>query len=251
MSDESATFLEKQSFDGKTAKVGVEHGSETSWYDTTSDKQGRTVDHGDHVREGNTVDKGDHTTLGNTVTLNDGTTIPSQGAAQMALAGKPLLVSQITKPSLSNDERDAQRLAVAGAVAEGMGSLIKRAGSSQDYSGVEGSAGAHIPGTTIGGSTSAGYRTYDQYDANLMGHHYNDVLKSAEHDAASKGLSRGDTNVLMSERLQVAVQEEKKYFEEHGKWSYGATGAVGRAKSVYDHRNDIDLSKSGTDGVKG
>lgn len=236
LANESATFMEKRSFDGKTAEVGARHGSDVSWYDTSSDRQGRTVDKGDHTRVGNTEDRGDHTTLGNTVTLNDGTTIPSQSAAQMALSGKPLLVSQVTKPNLSNDQRDAQRLAVAAAVSDGMASLITRRGTSEDSSGAEASAsaGIGIPGTKIGvgGSTSVGYRTSDQFNSSLMAQRYDSVMKSAQEEASAKGMSRADTNVLMSQRLQGAVQEEKAYFEEHGKWSYGASGAAARVGSA-------------------
>ena len=191
------------------------HGSDVSWYDTSSDRQGRTVRHGDdvkvgndvrrgdtekigndvtkgdHTRIGNTVDEGDHTTLGNTVTLNDGTHIPAQSAAQMALDGKPLLVSQTTNPKLSQTERDTQNLAVAAAVSDGMGSLISRTGISEDHSGVDGSIGAHIPGTTIGGRASAGARSTDQYSSRLMAQHYNEVLKSADQEAAvRKGLEQ-------------------------------------------------------------
>jgi hypothetical protein len=226
LANESATFMEKKSFDGKSAEIGVRHGSDVSWYDTSSDKQGRTVDHGDHMRVGDTIDRGDHTTLGNTVTLNEGTSLPAQSAAQMALERKPLLVSQITKPGISNDERDAQRLAVAASVADGMGSLIKRSGSSQDYSGLDGSVGGKVFG--FGGAASTGYRTTDQYDSSLMAQHYNEVLKTAHHDAVLKGLNKQGTDVLAAERLQGAVKEEVAYFEKHGKWSYGATGGVTR-----------------------
>lgn len=223
LANESATLIERKSFDGKIAETSVRHGSDVSWFDTSSHRRGRTI------REGADVDRGDHTSLGSTLKLDNGTHIPPQTAAQMALEGNPLLVSQTTKPGRTDAERDAQRLAVAAAVADGMGSLITRRGFSEDYSGVDGSMGAGIPDTKIGGSVSTGYRTSDQYNASLMGQHYNEVLKSAEQEAISKRLSAGDTNVLMSQRLQTAVQEEKKYFEEHGKWSYGATGTAERA----------------------
>ena len=62
----------------------------------------------------------------------------------------------------------------------------------------------------------------------LMAHHYNEVLKSAYSDAASKELNKHDTDALAAERLQSAVREEVKNFEKHGKWSYGATGGVTR-----------------------
>jgi hypothetical protein len=223
LANESATFIEKKSYDGKVAETSVKHGTDVSWFDTSSDRQGRTV------RKGDDVDRGDHVSLGNTVKLDDGTHIPSQSAAQMALEGKPLLVSQISRQGLSGNERDAQRLAVAGAVADGMGSLIKRSGSSQDYSRADGSLGGNIPGTKIGGSVSAGYNTTDTYDSSLMAQHYNEVLKSAYNDATSKGLNKHDMDALASERLQGAVREEVKYFEKQGKWSYGATGGIARA----------------------
>jgi hypothetical protein len=108
-----------------------------------------------------------------------------------------------------------------------MGSLIKRSGSSQDYSGVDGSVGAKAFG--FGGAASTGYRTTDQYDSSLMAQHYNDVLKSTYNDTASKGLNKHDMDALAAEKLQGAVQEEVAYFEKHGKWSYGATGGITRA----------------------
>ena len=150
----------------------------------------------------------------------------------MALEGKPLLVSQISRPGQSDNERDAQRLTVAAAVADGMGSLIKRSGSSQDYSRADGSLGGNIPGTKIGGSVSAGYNTTDTYDSSLMAQHYNEVLKSAYDAAASNGLNKHDMDALAAERLQGAVREEAAYFEKHGKWSYGATGGITRAGSA-------------------
>ena len=274
LDNESAAYMEKQSYDGKTATVGVQHGSDVSWYDTTSDRQGRTVRHGndikigndlrkgdtvregndltkgDHTRIGDTSDEGDHTTLGNTVTLNDGTHIDGQSAAQMALNGKPQLVSQTTNPKLSQNERDTQNLAVAAAVSDGMGSLISRTGISEDHSSVDGSIGAHIPGTKIGGQVAAGARSSDQYSSRLMAQHYNEVLKSADQEAAGKGLNRGDTNVMKAQRLQSAVQEEKKYFEEHGKWSYGASAAAGRVANALKPER-LDVSKSGVDGISG
>jgi hypothetical protein len=219
-SDEALHYRMVQSMDGKTAEIGVRHGTETSWFDTSSDRQGTTI------RRGDDIDRGDHVSLGNTLKLDEGTHIPSQSAAQMALGGNELLVSQISKSGLSDSERDAQRLAVAAAVADGMGSLIKRSGSSQDYSGADGSVGAKAFG--IGGSASLGYRTTDQIDSSLMAQHYNEVLKSAYSEASSNGLSKQETDSMMADRLQNAVKEEVKNFEEHGKWSYGATGSITR-----------------------
>jgi hypothetical protein len=222
LANESATFIEKKSYDGKVAETSVKHGTDVSWFDTSSDRQGRTV------RKGDDVDRGDHVSLGNTVRLDDGTHIPSQSAAQMALEGQPLLVSQISRQGLSGNERDAQRLAVAGAVADGMGSLIKRSGTSTDYSSVEGSVGSpKFMG--FGGSAAAGYRTTDDYNSSLMAQHYDEVLASAHKDAVAKGLNKHDEDELAAQRLQGAVREEVAYFEKHDKWSYGATGGITRA----------------------
>jgi hypothetical protein len=243
LANEAAKFTEQTSYDNKFGTMSMEHGSAVQWYDTSSDKQGRTIDHGDHVRVGDSVDKGNHTTLGNTITLNDGTSIPAQSAAQMAMGGDELLVSQISRKGLTDKERDAQRLAVAAAVADGMGSLIKRTGTSQDYSRADGSVGGNIPGTKIGGSVATGYNTTDTYDSSLMAHHYNEVLKSAFSDAASKGLNKKDMDAMAAERLQIAVQEEIENFEKHGKWSYGATGGVtriGEAIAGNDSEADVD-----------
>jgi hypothetical protein len=149
----------------------------------------------------------------------------------MALEGQPLLVSQISRQGLSDNERDAQRLTVAAAVADGMGSLIKRSGTSTDYSSVEGSVGTP-KFIGFGGSAAAGYRTTDDYNSSLMAQHYNEVLGSAHKDAVSKGLNKHDEDALAAERLQGAVREEVAYFERHGKWSYGATGGITRAGGV-------------------
>ena len=56
--------------------------------------------------------------------------------------------------------------------------------------------------------------------------------------------------MLKAQGLQSAVQEEKKYFEEHGKWSYGASAAAGRAANAMKPERP-DISKGGVDGVKG
>jgi uncharacterized protein YdbL (DUF1318 family) len=219
LANETAKFMEQTSYDGKFATMSMEHGSRVSWYDTSSDRQGRTV------RKGDDIDRGTHVKEGSTYTANDGSFY--QGAAQMALDGNPLIVSQISKPGLSEQERDTERLQVAGAVATDMASLIRRSGRSEDYSRAEGSVGAKIPGTSIGGSVAAGYQTADAYDANLGAHHYNEVLKAAHQEAAThKDWSKADIDKFTSQKLQSAVQEEKKYFEENGKWSYGATGAA-------------------------
>jgi hypothetical protein len=61
-----------------------------------------------------------------------------------------------------------------------------------------------------------------------MAQRYNEVLRTAAKEALSKGLSRSDVDVFVSKQLQSAVLEEKKYFEDHGKWSYGATGTAER-----------------------
>jgi plasmid maintenance system antidote protein VapI len=246
LENETATFSEKQSYDGRTAETYVKHGSDVSWFDTSSDRQGRTV------RKGDEIAVGDHASYGDSTTLTGGTFI--RGAAQMAMDGNRLLVSEISKPGLSVAERNTERLNVAGAVAADMGSLVRRTGASEDYSSAGGSIGAGIPGTKIGGAVSAGYNSRDTYDVNLGAHHYNDVLKSAEKDAAARGLNKTDSDQYTADRLQAAVQNEVRYFEEHGKWSYGATGAGARAvDAVKDivKKNELDPTKGGVDGIKG
>jgi hypothetical protein len=246
LANETATFSEKQSYDGRTAETYVKHGSDVSWFDTSSDRQGRTV------RKGDEADIGDHSRLGNTVTLDDGTHIPAQSAFQMAMDKNPLLVSQLFKPGLSDAERTSERINVAGSVAEGMSSFISRAGTSEDYSGVEGALGGSLG--VIGGSVRAGYNTTDRYNVNLGTQHYDKILSSAEQEAASKGLNEADTKSFATDRLQEAVLNEVKYFEKHGKWSYGTTGIAGRAvDAVKDSvkKNNLDLKRGGVDGIKG
>jgi hypothetical protein len=244
LADETASITEKQSYDGKSAETYVRHGSDVSWFDTSSDRQGRTV------RKGDEVTVGDHASYGDSTTLTGGTFI--RGAAQMAMDGNPLLVSEISRSGLSRAERDTERLQVAGSVAADLSTLISRKGSSRDISSTEGSVGGKIPFTEIGVSTSKGYQTADEYDVHLGARRYNEVLKQAEQGASGRGVTRENIDRYVAQQLQTAVKEDVAYFEKHGQWSYGAFGVENRLKEQFKPgKKGPDPTKSGIDGIKG
>ena len=276
-SNETAEYMEKQSYDGKTAEISVRRGNDVKQFNTSSDTQGRTKEYGDRTKIGNKTDignelvkgdrtqignrrdEGDHTTEGSTYTESQGDKYDPQTAWQQALKADPMLFKRITEPGITPQEREVRMQAVASAMSEGMKLAgVARSGSSSDFSRAEGSGGAHIPGTNIGGSAAAGYQSFDTYDVNLGTKKHMEALEWAWKTVSSNpGITRVQATATIAGAGQKSAQEENDYFKEHGTSSYGASALPSRgvdaAKKVFGIREAErpDVSKAGVDGISG
>jgi hypothetical protein len=252
-SNESAVYSERTSFDGKMATVGVEHGADTRWFDTSSHREGTTLQQGDNVRIGSDINRGDHESKGSTYNESQGDKYDSQTAWQQALKADPLLFERITEPGITPQERTNRMHAVAAAISDGMRSAgISRSGQSRDSSRAEVSGGVGIPGTRIGGSTGAAYESSDAYDVNLGTQKHLEALESAW-SKVGPNMDRSQATTAIAQAGQQSAQQEDAYFKEHGSSSYGATAIPGRGvdaikKSIgYREMKDIDPSEMKTD----
>nr|MDA8088076.1 hypothetical protein [Nitrospiraceae bacterium] len=173
-------------------------------------------------------------------------TVFDDTAFQMALKGDHSLVHQVTNPYLSGAARDAEIAAMAAPLAKAAEQFASRSGVSMDYTKGEaqlsiGAGGGLIFKANMGAKGTVGGQRIDEWRTKLIAQQYETVVRNALGAAKGKGLTRQQTDALLSERLQDYTIAFQKNVEANSSDKFGVSSVGAALKNAKDKMDSVKI----------